>query len=107
MFLGQLAIELDEMDLEGNGAEGGSDKEMGPPTDNAIALFTKHTGKDWLTWGKFPIVEEVLLINLTISTQYCIRQLIQDPNIMSTRGRILTFKWRLFYHLRVCVLCSF
>ena len=36
------------MDLEGNGA-GGSDKEMGPPTDNAIALFTKHTGNGWLT----------------------------------------------------------
>ena len=61
LFLGQLAIELDDMDLEGNGAEGGSDKEMGPPTDNAIALFTKHTGNGWLTQHTFLIVEAVLL----------------------------------------------
>ena len=34
------------MDLEAYGAEGGSDKEIGPPTDHAIVLFTKHTGND-------------------------------------------------------------
>ena len=34
------------MDLEADGAEGGTDEAMGPPRDDAIASFTKHKGKD-------------------------------------------------------------
>ena len=48
IILGELVEDLDDMDLEGDGAESGNDEAMGPPRDDATATFDKHKGENFI-----------------------------------------------------------